>query len=399
MRHTLVTFLGRGRDTTETPYRLASYRFPDGGIKQTAFFGLALAEQLKPDAVVILGTSGSQWGALVEHVAAQGDEDARIALLDAETGSAVDQCLLDRVTPLMREQLGCDVVPRLIPRGESLDEQYAILDTIAAVAPGGAVSFDLTHGFRHLAMVGFLSAFMLEHLRNLKVEELWYGALDMTRDGVTPALKLDGLVRVRRWVAALERYDATGDLGVFERLLIADGVPPDKAKCLADASFYERILNVPAAANKIGTFRSYLSSRAERLGGASGLFLQELEKRLQWERCKSPWQQQRELAKEYLARSDFVRAAMLGWEACINRSCQNMGTPIDQYDDELRKMVTKALTTDGAEEWQAHRKLNSIRNALAHTTRPTQKRYRGMLNDPDRLRESLHDAFRHCLAD
>ena len=349
MRHTLVTFLGRGRDTRETPYRLASYRFPDGGIKQTAFFGLALAEQLKPDAVVILGTRGSQWGALVEHVAAQGDEDARIALLDAETGSAVDQCLLDRVTPLMREQLGRDVVPRLIPRGESLDEQYAILDTIAAVVPDGTVSFDLTHGFRHLAMVGFLSAFMLEHLRNLRVEELWYGALDMTRDGVTPALKLDGLVRVRRWVAALERYDATGDLGVFERLLIADGVPPDKAQCLADASFYERILNVPAAANKVGTFRSYLSSRAEPLGGASGLFLQELEKRLQWERCKNPWQQQRELAKEYLARSDFVRAAMLGWEACINRSCQHMGTPIDQYDDELRKMVTKALTTDGAE--------------------------------------------------
>lgn len=400
MRHTLVTFLGRGRNTREAPYRPARYRFPDGWTRETPFFGLALAERLKPNAVVILGTNGSQWSALVEHVAARGqDEDAVIELLDAEFGAAVDRNLLDRVTPLMRERMGCDdVIPRLIPFGETLEEQYAILDTIATVAPGGAVSFDLTHGFRHLAMVGFLSAFMLERVRSLRVRELWYGAFDMTRNGVTPAIKLDGLVRVRRWVAALERYDATGDLGVFEPLLIADGVPPDKAKCLADASFYERILNVPAAANKVGTFRSYLSSRAEPLGGASGLFRRELEKRLQWERGKSPWQQQRDLAYLYLDRRDFVRAAMLGWEACINRSCQNMGMPIDRYDDELRKEAMRALTADGAEEQQAHRKLNNIRNALAHTTRP-HRRYRGVLDDPDRLREELHDAFRRCLAD
>lgn len=401
MRHTLVTFLGRGRDTRETPYRLASYRFPDGGIKQTAFFGLALAEQLKPDAVVILGTSGSQWGALVEHVAAQGDEDARIALLDAETGSAVDQCLLDRVTPLMREQLGCDVVPRLIPRGESLDEQYAILDTIAAVAPGGAVSFDLTHGFRHLAMVGFLSAFMLEHLRNLKVEELWYGALDMTQSGVTPALKLDGLVRVRRWVAALERYDASGDLRLIESLLIDDGVPHDKAKCLADASFYERILNVPAAENKVRTFLHYLAERSEPLGGASGLFQEELEKRLRWVDQGSAWQKQRMLAYQYLDRHDFVRAAMLGSEACINRIYESKGWPVNQYNKERREQATAELDQRAKQDEQSgryHWNLKHVRNSLAHTT-PPPKGYRGVLSDPDKLQNTLRDAFAVLLAD
>ena len=92
MRHTLVTFLGRGRNTREAPYRPAHYRFPDGWTRETPFFGLALAERLKPNAVVILGTNGSQWGALVEHVAARGqDEDARIELLDAEIGAAVDR--------------------------------------------------------------------------------------------------------------------------------------------------------------------------------------------------------------------------------------------------------------------------------------------------------------------
>lgn len=301
MKHTLVTFLGRGRDTKETLYRKANYRFSDGTKKETEFFGLALAEHLQPDAIVILGTSGSQWGALVEHVATQeGDdyEEARIELLEAEPKSAVDQDLLDRVTPLMKERTRCDVLPRLIPYGESLGEQYHILDTIAdpKVVPDGTVSFDLTHGFRHLAMVGFLSAFMLERVRSLEVKDLWYGALDMTTGGVTPVLKLDGLVRVRRWVAALERYDATGDLGMFEPLLVADGVPQDKAKCLTNASFYERILNVPAAENRVRTFLAYLSQRTVPLGGASGLFREELEKRLRWVKQGQPWQRQRELA-------------------------------------------------------------------------------------------------------
>lgn len=396
MKHTLVTFLGRGRDTRGAPYRKANYRFSDGTTKDTEFFGLALAEHLQPDAIVILGTRGSQWGALVEHVASQdGDEyeEARVELLDAEPKSAVDQGLLDRVTPLMKERTRCDVLPRLIPYGESLREQYDILATIAdpKVVPDGTVSFDLTHGFRHLAMVGFLSAFMLERVRSLEVRDLWYGALDMTTDGITPVLKLDGLVRVRRWVAALERYDATGDLGMFEPLLVADGVPQDKAKCLTNASFYERILNVPAAENRVRTFLAYLSKRDAPLGGASGLFQEELEKRLRWVNQGQPWQRQRELAFQYLYRHDFVRAAMLGWEACINRWCQNENMKY-RFDEELRTQATGELTTD------AHRRLKDIRNSLAHTARPRQ-RSAEYLSDPVRLQRALIDAFRICLAD
>ena len=402
MKHTLVTFLGRGRDTTAAPYQSANYQFPDGRGTETAFFGLALAEHLKPDAVVILGTRGSQWGALVEHVAAQGkDEEARIELLDAEPRAAVAQNLLDRVAPLMTEQIGCDVVPRLIPYGASLDEQYAILATIADVVPDGDVSFDLTHGFRHLAMVGFLSAFMLERLRKLHVKELWYGARDMTRDGITPALKLDGLVRVRRWVAALERYDATGDLGTFESLLIDDGVPKDKAQCLTSASFYERILNIPAAANRVHTFLSYLSDRAGPLGGASGLFQKELVKRLRWANLDIPWQRQRMLAYQYLDRNDFVRAAMLGWEAYINRVYEHHGWDPNRYDDDHRKQAKDELIDQASQDSRRshyHWQFNGVRNALAHTTSP-RKRYRGILSDPGRLRNALLDAFGVFLAD
>ena len=48
---------------------------------------------------------------------------------------------------------------------------------------------------------------------------------------------------MRRWLEALDRFDATGDYGVFAPLLIEDGVPEAKVECLEDAAFYERTLN------------------------------------------------------------------------------------------------------------------------------------------------------------
>ena len=59
---TFVTFLGRGRDSKTTGYREATYEFPNGAQKTTAFFGLALAAYIQPNRIGILGTRSSQFG-------------------------------------------------------------------------------------------------------------------------------------------------------------------------------------------------------------------------------------------------------------------------------------------------------------------------------------------------
>ena len=87
MSHTLVTILGKSRESKETGYRKTVYRFPDGTRHKTAFFGLALSQYLKPDSTVILGTCSSQWSVLVEHLAKEGtEEDARLQLIRSSLG-------------------------------------------------------------------------------------------------------------------------------------------------------------------------------------------------------------------------------------------------------------------------------------------------------------------------
>jgi CRISPR-associated Csx2 family protein len=391
MSQTYVTFLGRGRENRETGYRTTTYQFPDGFQKKTAFFGLALAEYIepKPDRVVILGTCGSQWGVLVENlVKTTESEEARLELLEAETQQAVTQGMLDRLADLMCEAVGVPVVPHLIPFGRNEREQYKILEIIAENVTDGAVSLDLTHGFRHFGMIGFLSAFMLQRIRNLEVSNLWYGALDMAQAGVTPVLKLDGLDRVQRWLNALSRFDATGDYGEFVELLIED-----KAQCLKDAAFHERTLNLSASAQKISTFLPELD---KTLVGTSGMFQKRLAERLRWVRAGRLSVQQGQLAQQYLKRRDYMRAALFGWEALVTRECEING--VDPMVRRVREQqnVSGALQSrfkGQAEVRRASENLNQIRNALAHGNNSKDKECRQMLRSETSLSQELAWAF------
>jgi len=405
--HTVVTFLGKGRDNPHTGYRSTNYRFPESEDPVTTpFFGLALANHLGADKVVVLGTAGSQWGVLVEKLVEgqqeQVEEDARLELLEAEQEQSVDKQLLDRLVPLMTKAVGKPVVPRLIKSGQNEKEQYGILNSIAEAVPDGEVSFDLTHGFRHLGMIGLLSAFMLERLErvgNLHVRSLWYGALDMTGgDGITPVIRLDGLTRVQCWLDALNRFDATGDYGVFAPLLIKDGVPEDKAKCLERAAFHERTMNVKGAVQQLQTFLPVLD---RPLDGASGLFKERLSKRLRWARENNLAQRQEKLAFEYLKRKDFVRAAIFGLEAFITSECP----PDSEHKRDAREQAHNRLK-DQAEgngiagkKRELFRSLNILRNALAHGNPPNRQYYEKVFKNQNRLCEELKKALQFLKTD
>ena len=398
-----MTFLGKGRENTETGYRKTIYAFPDNSEAETPFFGIALATYIQPDRTVIVGTRSSQWGVLVENLATQGRaEDARIQLLDAETRGAVEQEHLNAVTELVATALKCEVALRLIPFGRDEDEQYEILDVIATNVSDGTLHFDLTHGFRHFGMVGFLSAFMLARVRELTVKTLWYGALEMTRDGITPVLQLDGLDRVRQWLDALNRFDATGDYRVFGGLLIKDGVEKEMARHLENAAFYERMLNLDAAAEAIRQFQPVL---ARPLKGASGLFQKRLTERLEWVNLETFSEQQTQLAWQYLRRRDYLRAVLFAREAVDTRVYEKRG--LNPRNPAIRQN-TQVSTADvvtwlGDGEGQAggnpiaesFETLNEIRNALAHIT--SQQRSTAVFADEQEFVETLKQIFRQLL--
>jgi CRISPR-associated Csx2 family protein len=398
---TLVSFLGKSQINSQTGYRPATYCFADGVERASPFFGLALRDQLKPTRMVLLGTAGSMWDVLIEHLAAEGaDEDARLELMEAARGARVEQALLERVAPLLERALGLPVQPRLISYGREETEQRDILSVIADAVPKGRVVFDLTHAFRHLGMLGLISAFMLERVGKLDIEGLYYGALDMTEGGITPVLRLDGLTAIQRWVDALDRFDATGDYGVFAPLLTADGVPQDKARCLEEAAFHERTFNLADARRKLQTFLPALDAP---LPGASGLFQKKLAERLDWARQGELHEHQRRLAYVYLARRDFVRVAVLAWEAIVTRECAEHGLDCGDFSkeggrDQAEAALKARLGAEG-ENWSGspYNRIKALRNALAHGNPPPWKEVRRALSDSDSLYKMLEADIKRTL--
>ena len=205
-------------------------------------------------------------------------------------------------------------------------------------------------------------------------------------------LRLDGLLRVRRWLDALDRFDATGDYGVFASLLQEDGVPNDMAGCLEAAAFLERTLNVRGAAKRIKTFLPVLD---EPLGGASGLFQRHLADCLHWASAGTLSEQQRKLAYQYLKRRDFVRAAVFGREACVSRLLEENDVTTDVYYSEDRQEAAKELAKGLSDSRQrGYNAMTAMRNALAHGTRPKWATIDAALKDPQKLRGELQAALR-----
>ncbi len=397
---TLISFLGRAKLDQKTGYKTANYRFADGRTETTPFFGLALCAQLKPTRMLLLGTPGSMWDALTEHLS--GDDEAaelRLELMEAVKLEQVDQALLDRLTPHVEKRLGMACQLKLIPYGESGDEQIGILRAIAEARLSGPVVIDVTHGFRHLAALGLVAAFFLERAAKLDIRGLYYGALDMTRDGITPVVRLDGLTVVQDWVAALDHYDANGDYGVFAPLLVRDGVPEDKARCLEEAAFHERTFNLSSARQKLLTFLPVLEGE---LTGASSLFRRELHRRLSWVREGGLPEYQRKLAYEYLRRQDYVRAAVFAWEAVVSKQCVDRGLSLNDFETGRKPAIDafEAEIKDSKHpDWltEAYWTLKTLRNALAHGNPPTVERYRRILADAQTLHRELEAAIGRLL--
>lgn len=413
--HALITFLGKGRNDLQTGYRETTYQFDqfENSKETTPYFGLALAKQTQTDQIILLGTASSMWDVFLEEQLTENkQEELRLELMDRVQSASVDQDLLDRVAPLLNKATGLLIQPVLIGMAQSDEEQRAILDRLADQVtrfPIRTISMDLTHGFRHLGMLGFLSAFVLERLypRKIQLVGLWYGAHDMARGGVSPALRLDGLQATQRWVDALNQFEASGNYAVFAELLMHDGVPEDKAQCLVRAAFHENTLDIAAAQQQLRTF---LSALTQPLPGASGLFQHQLESHLNWARSSKLSTCQHELALRALQRHDYRTAAMLAWEGYLSLLCEQAGADPRHYEareGEKEKALNEALNNrpkDRPRKDQTLLNLNSLRNALVHGTASESKRNRVLLNDKQhtphsvlRNPELLEKALRDCI--
>lgn len=400
MNHTLITFLGKAGN-----YQTTTYRFPDNETVTTRYFGLALRRKLQADRLVMFGTSGSGWDVIClddDGVDLTGKAlEAVDKVQTAVQANRVTQELLDPLAEPISQQLGFEVRFRVIDYADQLEGQLGLLKAMAAeVNVGDRVNLDVTHGFRHLPMLALLSALHLRTAWRVVIEGLYYGAFEMKREGIAPVMNLAGLLRIADWVGALSTFDKDGDYGVFADLLEKDGLSSEKVNHLRRAAFRERVSNAWEARSDLRNFNTVLESG---LPGVSALFVDQLITRIHWYKFQGLLPCQRQLAIEYLDRGDYLRATIYAFEGFVTSLID--GEKHEQFWDFRDRKKAR-------EEYQGGQRgerslfndyllLNALRNALAHGTRPDDRKIaqkvESALSNPNLLREELRRLIKKLL--
>ena len=391
MAHTLITLLGRV-PRNDKGYRTTKYRFPDGALSEpVAFFGRELSQRLRPDRLVILGTAGSMWDHLFEKDIDLGEqgEEQRVALMEAVERKRVDEPMPRSLAPLLSKELAVDVTLRIIPYCRTPEEQSALLRILAEeVNEGDRIDLDVTHGFRHLPMLMLLAAMYLRLARDARISGIWYGAFDPDT-GDAPVMELSGLLRFMEWLQALHSFDKDGDYGAFAPLLEQAGAEAHLVDALRRAAYFENILNVGEATGELR--KALAQMETPRLDAPEAeLVLPILRERLAWVSEKKQFEKQIRLARQSLARTDYLRAVLYLYEAVITRLCQLAGVQIQDFSEreDLRKRYEEKVR-DFPDERQQYLLLKNLRNQVAHGTRPTRGDVQKALLNEAQMKQTL----------
>jgi CRISPR-associated Csx2 family protein len=398
MTHTLISFLGKARKNDGGHYRTAQYNF-QGDLKTTQFFGLGLSKVIKAEKLIVLGTTGSMWDVFYEAFAESDQQtDHWLALSESVTKNAVTAEQLAMCASDLSNQLGFPCLLKIIPYGVNEQEQSEILEIMAGdINIKDHVSLDLTHGLRHLPMLGLLSAMYLQTAKQVVIEGLYSGAWELTKDNITPVIRLDGLLKMSDWISALHGFDKTGDIAPFSHLLQKEGMPKETADLLKLAAFHEGTLSITHARKPL---KDFAKQTGGILPGMASLFNESLNERISWKDQNSIYLRQREKALFYLQQRDYVRAGALGYEAVITQYLKknNPTADVENYEvrDEIRKTIESKLSKS---ECKAYSLLRNIRNSLAHANRPNKGEIQSILSDESLLQQRLTELFTEMLTE
>jgi len=373
---TLVSFLGKGfRDRQTNTYRPATYQLPgQPPWEKTMYIGQALARHVPNVAkFVILGTASSMWDVFALDMAGE-DEGSIDALAELELAvreDRVTQAMLDTVAPTLSARIGCQVCPCLIGYARDAQEQVEVLQVLSEqVSVGDSVVLDVTHGFRHLPMLGLVASRYLQHAREAQTQAIYYGALEMTKppppapDGITPVLNLNGMLQMLDWVDALAVYQRTGDYGQMSHLMSDAGMATDKAQQWKQAAFFERNMAAELAVPKLNHAQKAVSELESPL---VKLFRPALQQRMQWAREPSRALRELALADGYLKRSDYLRGVFYLYECMLTTEVFKDPGSYEQLPPfEARKNAAKSLKES---HWPHFGQLEYLRNTLAHGVR------------------------------
>ena len=367
MSHKLLTILGKVRSDNGGDYRDATYNF-NGQQKKSKYFGLALKDIVQPDEMIIIGTHGSMWDNFFIELGI--DDEQILELTEQAQQNNIDEKLLSKLFQLAEEKLNIPINFCLITYAQNEREQIDFIYQITNLFQSGdQATLDITHGLRHLPLLVQHVINLLPALKNTQVKGLYYGALELTTDHITPVMRLDGLNTITEWQYVLSEYDKTANIALFCPLLAKIGVSKSTVKHLQNAAFFQQTHNLFKAKKSIITFLGEMKNQ-DIDNNLVSLISPVLENKLKWTKENTFWKQHFEWSSNALESRDYLRCALYAYEAFLERVCEHEGeynADIDLAQEIMKKYLKKDKDQcDKKNINNAYHEIRQVRNLLAH---------------------------------
>ncbi|GHU34166.1 hypothetical protein FACS1894105_00460 [Clostridia bacterium] len=407
MAKVLITCIGSGKYSSKTdgsqPYRTAEYYINDDKSKtiKSAYVYDALKEFYSIDKCIFIGTYGSNWHMLYEHLykedstivpAEPKNDELSFELL--EINESRDKAyktepeiaeLTSKLQPI-KEAMGsfcADIV--LVKYGLNNEEILENFTAIAAISnllsDGDEIYFDITHSFRSLAFYELTAVnyFKKALIKKVKLEFVAYGMFDFSDEngGLSPIVDLSKLINVMDYTNAVDEYNRFGTGYLFGELLADNRLDYVLTR---EAKKAIRRMGDTISTNNFSAFRDLIKICVRVVDNAESRQIQnivishifkDLADRF-GNKLDDPVLLQLELAKWHFENKRFLACAITISECLLNycASLADISLKSLSWEEELdfRKRI-KNISSDNSQvgDFRAsYIKVNDIRNQLAH---------------------------------
>ena len=246
MAKILISPIGTGQIITDREYRTAKYKFEDSSkIYETPFVSAALAEYLKVDRIIFIGTAKSMWEEIyryfTEGIGQNIDDEYWIKINELSNNSRYDKKLIDEkdldlamssvdsyLKTINANAIG-GTLSLIIDYGLNEEELWQNFSTFMKLMDilddGDEIYLDITHSFRSIPLFMYLIMEFMQTLGHKKISlnGLYYGMLEARWEiGYAPVVDLKPVFEISQWIRGTHDFINYGNGYAIGELLEKD---------------------------------------------------------------------------------------------------------------------------------------------------------------------------------
>lgn len=397
MSNILLTSIGTGKydeKTREINYSEAIYALNEdrANTLKSAYIYDAMLEFKKIDKIIFIGTTGSNWHALYDHLFCDNskikpvlpkDEDYALELYELTESKEKDLDKCREKLQILIDTMGdtCqDII--LLNYGMNAKEMNENFNRLATakkyINNDDNLSFDITHSFRSLAFYELLAVnfFKLSMSDGDKLDFVSYGMYDISRenDGIAPIVNQEPLLKILEWTKAADEFKRFGTTHLLDQMIKDNDIEDSSIsqKVMKDVKLALGRLGDAVATNNLEELRNMVSNcKKIREKGSTGnnvidFIFDEIDERFgkYLNIDENNITLYVEFAKWHIEKKRYIAAAITMIETMRNFCAQ--GENEKEIGNKLKSNDTDTYKGEHKEFIDYYNKLRKLRNKLCH---------------------------------